>query len=200
MNKEDKLIKRNLFEKILEIQKKIALVKKEDWTWSKAQLSYGGSAYEYRSFHTLMSKIAPFLREEKLILKFTYRCLPEEKSINIFQEEKEKFKIVGKEKFKVINKITSRAVAFVMRAIITDVSDLLALPYEISMIAAGEDSQDISKGIGKANTYAKRYLLLNLFAISDKEETVEDIAVVAKKSEPSPDDFLSPNDFKVVNL
>ena len=187
---EDKLIKRHLFEKILEVQKKIALIKKEDWTWSKAQLSYGKPSYEYRSFHTLMSKIAPFLREEKLILNFTCRCLPEDNSINIFEEEKEKFKV--------IKKITSRAVAFEMRAIIIDVSDLSTIPYEVNMIAAGEDSQDISKGIGKANTYAKRYLLLNLFAISDEEETVEDIAVVAKKEATKKDEAL-PNDFKAIN-
>ena len=132
----------NIYEKWLEIMKSVEYLSKDD------TISFGATKYKAISEEKVTSAIRPFLT------KYGVLILPK------LQTSKNK-ELIRTEK--AINMLTEVHVTYRIQNV-EDKEDF----FEIESDGAGVDTQD--KGIGKAMTYAYKYMLLRSLAIPTGED------------------------------
>lgn len=132
----------NIYEKWLEIMKSVEYLSKDD------TISFGATKYKAISEEKVTSAIRPFLTKygvlilPKLQISKNKELIRTEKAINMLTEVHVTYRIQNVE----------------------DKEDF----FEIESDGAGVDTQD--KGIGKAMTYAYKYMLLRSLAIPTGED------------------------------
>lgn len=132
----------NIYEKWLEIMKSVEYLSKDD------TISFGATKYKAISEEKVTSAIRPFLT------KYGVLILPK------LQTSKNK-ELIRTEK--AINMLTEVHVTYRIQNV-EDKEDF----FEVESDGAGVDTQD--KGIGKAMTYAYKYMLLRSLAIPTGED------------------------------
>lgn len=132
----------NIYEKWLEIMKKVEYLSKDD------TISFGATKYKAISEEKVTSAIRPYLIEFGVIILPT---LQTSKNKELIKTEK------------AVNMLTEVHVTYRIQNV-EDKNDY----FEVESDGAGVDTQD--KGIGKAMTYAYKYMLLRSLAIPTGED------------------------------
>lgn len=132
----------NIYEKWLEIMKSVEYLSKDD------TVSFGATKYKAISEEKVTSAIRPFLTKYGVLIIPTLQI---SKNKELIRTEK------------TINMLTEVHVTYRIQNV-EDKNDF----FEVESDGAGVDTQD--KGIGKAMTYAYKYMLLRSLAIPTGED------------------------------
>ena len=157
---ETKQIKKNIYQKLLDVQKEILGLSKDKKTGGN-----GFAGYEYVTGNKLLSYLKPILNKQGLILK--------QEVVKVEKERIDYYLKNGNGKSEILYSVWQK---------FTWIDTETGERDENEFFASGMNEWE--KGLGSALTYAERYFLLKYFHIATDEDDIDN---PDRKPEPKPE-------------